>query len=270
MPDFITKVRNRIFKQLKGIFQFVLFPNLEDKIVAFIVGCERSGITMITKIFEKYYFIHIYGEFTELRTKHHIKLGLNPLSTIAKEFKRDHGRTMFLKQLVQIRKVHELFYYFLNSKPIWAFRNYKDVATSGRQFLNNWRSERVSESTVNIICKCFSEIVPAKDVATLFLYSPNMLSCQRNLDENDNVHMSNYDEMVLSSQKTKRRLYAFIGAKSPKGTIFSEIYQSAVRKAKDIRFFPEVVQLCESLCKVLIIFIEITLINKKESPWQLA
>ena len=268
MSDLIKKIKNRSLKELKHIYQDVFTPKKADKTVVFIIGCQRSGTTMVTKIFEKDFLIRVYGEFSKLSSQDPNKLRLNPLPTVASEISRNHAEIIVLKPLVETQNIDTLFDYFENSKAIWSYRHFKDVASSDLKLFgkrngidnirpiyersgDNWRSQRASESTTSIIRKYFSEDMSPTDAAALFWYARNILFYERNLDTNNRVHLCKYEELVISPENTMRKVYEFIGTTFPEGRIVSEVHQGSVRKGRDISLSPDVEAICEELMRRL-------------------
>lgn len=123
------KIEEKLFLKKKKVQQS-LIPAVKEKRILFIIGCQRSGTTMMQKVFEKDLKSKVYGEFSRLSYWDPEKIRLNPMDQLKREFGKVSPPLIVLKPLVETQNIDELLGYFPESKALWMYRNYKDVAAS--------------------------------------------------------------------------------------------------------------------------------------------
>ncbi len=268
-----TWLRERIslslFRVGKGIYQMFKVRDGRRKTILFITGCQRSGTTLALRIFERDLDAKIYGEFSELSSDDlQNKIRLNPLNSVKEVIDRDKVSLVALKPLVETQNLLKLLDYFQGSKALWMYRHYKDAAFSNlacfgiRTGINNlrpivenesqnWRAENISENTRRIVLNHFSEDMNPYDAAALFWFVRNNLFFELNLDDNPNVIMCRYVDLVTSPLRIMKGIYEFIGNDFPGERITSEVHFSSVGKGKSITLSAPIDLLCMNLLKKL-------------------
>ena len=167
-------LRRKALLQLKE-FLWIIRPGRDhSKKILFIVGCQRSGTTMMSEVFELDLRAKVYGEFSKLSSEDYLGIRLNPLSSVEKVVKKQRAPLIVLKPLVESQNLTKLLSFFPGSKALWMYRHYKDVARSNLNkfgesngikdlrpiILNedrNWRSEFVPDTVRHEVAKYFSE-----------------------------------------------------------------------------------------------------------------
>jgi hypothetical protein len=255
----------------KNIYQFTKIRKISDqKTILFIFGCQRSGTTLLTEIFERDFDnTKVYEEFSRLSSadkKHHIRL--NALHLVKAQIDKDRPALVILKPLVESQNAVKLLDYFKNSKALWVYRHYGDVTLSNlekwglKNGINNlrpivdgqsqnWRSENVSDYTKQIVRTHFSEDMNPYDAAALFWYARNSLFFQMNLDANKNVMICKYDNLINNPLKTMRTIYAFAGHVYPLAKIPLNIYSESIGRGKNIKLSPDIEILCDEMLNKL-------------------
>ncbi|MGK7896659.1 MAG: hypothetical protein AB4372_24330, partial [Xenococcus sp. (in: cyanobacteria)] len=169
----LSKVFRSLFILKKNIIQ-QLNPYSKDKKILFIMGCQRSGTSLILRVFENDFNTKTFGEFSILSSQGAKKIRLNPLNIVTTELQKVRAPFIILKPLVESQNAPKLLDYFNNSKALWMYRNYKDVASSNLNYFalnngikdlrpiienktNHWISEKVSPKVRKIILSHFSE-----------------------------------------------------------------------------------------------------------------
>jgi hypothetical protein len=182
---------------------------------------------------------------------------LNSLNLIKRELSKVKAPLIVIKPLVESQNTPKLLDYFANSRAVWMFRNYKDVALSNiKQFgmdsglsnlrpiidndRNNWRAEFVPEHVRATVSRYFSEDMSPYDAAALFWFVRNSLYFDLNLDEDPRVILCRYEDFVLEPEKHMRAIYQKVGQEYPVNGIASIVHSNSVKKGKDIEFSPEV------------------------------
>lgn len=253
---------------LKKVIYSKLRKKTNKKVILFIVGCQRSGTTMMTKIFEKNFNAKIFSEFSELSSIDPYKIRLNPLNMVKDVIENTNYPFIVLKPLVESQNLIELLGYFKSSKALWMFRNYKDVASSHiKKFdinngirnlrpiamneINNWRNENVSESTRQLVLNYFSEKMNPHDAAALFWYTRNILFFEQGLHKRCEVNLCKYEDLVFNPHIIIKAIYSFVGFNYQGDRAILAIYSSSVDKGRLLSLSPEIERLCNGLYKKL-------------------
>ncbi|WP_017733573.1 sulfotransferase family protein [Nafulsella turpanensis] len=264
---YLPKLQRKILLEKKKIYHSLLTP-AEDKKILFIMGCQRSGTTMMQKIFEKDLHAKVYGEFSKLSRHDRGRIRLNPLNQVKREIDKDTPPLVVMKPLVETQNLKELLQYFPSSKVLWMFRHFKDVAASNlvnfgksngiddlrpiaQRDPHNWRSEGATDHVTEVVQKYFSENMDEMDAAALFWYARNSLFFDLNLGVNPRVMMCRYEDLVREPAESMKEIYAFADAQYPGEQITDSVSTSSVGKGKHVELNPEIEVLCNQMLKRL-------------------
>ena len=260
----VRKARKIFQVNKKKFYQSVLLKNDRQSIL-FIVGCQRSGNSIMQDVFNKDLNTKSYHEFSEISSKDmEAGIRLNSLDLVKNEFSRVKAPLIVLKPLVESQNVPALLSFFENGLALWMFRHYKDVAQSnikkfGRQNgindllpivngeTNNWRSEKVSPHVRGTVTRYFSEEMNPFDAAVLFWYARNSIFFDLELDRHPRVMMCSYEDFVLDPEKFVRSVYERLGRPYPDISLTAEVHTNSRKKGKDVELTPEIEQLAADL-----------------------
>jgi hypothetical protein len=263
------RLYDKSLRTKKKIYRFFSRKNVTGKkAVLFVIGCQRSGTTLMTKIFERDLRTAVYGEFSKmsaLDTRH--KIRLNPLPWVKAEFERDKVPLIVLKPLVETQNALKLLEYFEDAKALWMYRDYRDVASSNLAIFGmangisnlraiaqnapqNWRSENVSDDTRNIVLKYFSEEMNPYDAAALFWLARNRLFFELGLDRHPRLTMCKYEDLLAHPERIMRGIYRFTGTDYPSDDILVDVRADS-GKGKNIKLSPAVELLCKEMLEKL-------------------
>jgi hypothetical protein len=257
----VTSTSSTINKQL---YQMSKYQPGERKALLFILGFQRSGTTLMLRIFERDLNTKIYGEFSILSSldkERHIRL--NPLPMVKEVIDKDRAPLIIVKPLVETQNATKLFDYFKEAKGLWMYRHYKDVISSAisrfgarrgdalrcivDRIPNNWRSENVPDAMREIVLKHFSEEMNPYDAAALFWFVRNNFFFHLNLDKNPAVMICKYEDLVISPLTIMRQVYDFVGCPFPGEKAVTEVHASSVKKGANIELSPEIELLCQEM-----------------------
>ncbi len=236
-----------------------------NKTIVLILGIQRAGTSMMYWVFERDMGVKVYRESSELSsldTNEHVRL--NPLSSVISEIDRHHLPMVVFKPLVESQRAHELMAAFPDSRVLWAYRHYQDVAASNlkafgagnghsdlQPFLtndpNNWRSQNSSEETRQTIRRFYEMDLNPFDAAALFWWARMQLYFEQHLDQNPRVMLSRYEDLVLDPARTMRRTYAFLGRAYPGDHMVKDVNAQSVGKGRVSRLSPAVDELCAAM-----------------------
>lgn len=232
--------------------------------VVFVVGCQRSGATMMIRLLQRDPHAKVYNEHGPLSTGDKVEgMRLDPLDTIVAIIARDRAKLVVLKPIVESQNTPELVAHFPGSKALWFYRNYRDVAASNlvkfgidsgirdlKKILGGkpgeWRGERISDEMRGLIEKYFSDEMKPHDAAALFWLTRNRYFFDRNLAANPQVLMCRYEDLVRAPAAYLRKIYNCIDADYPGDQVVSDVHAASIQKGEEVDISPEIVELCEA------------------------
>lgn len=263
LRKYSKKIEQKLFLEKKKMLQALTVPATRKKKL-FIIGCQRSGTTMMLRIFRKDLNAKVFGEFSKLSRHDPDKIRLNPLDQVKREIKKENAPLIVLKPLVETQHTKQLLKYFPDSKALWMYRHYKDVASSNlinfgqhngiddlRPIVEgdpyNWRSEGASPQVRKVVSKYFSENMNQLDAAALFWYARNSLFFDLNMKGNPSIMMCRYQDLVYQPVEMMQEIYSFIDFPFPDKKIVEDVSSSSVGKGQDIKLNPEIEALCQQM-----------------------
>jgi hypothetical protein len=263
---------------VKRLYHNVGLNGKHPKQLVFVLGCQRSGTTMLVQCLEK-----------DLRTKSYGQYGLMDQNTdtsnliypdahgpklksfdeIKQITAKEKAPILILKPLRESQQATQLLEQLPGSKAIWVYRNYRDVANShlvkwgegvGIRKLrpifdgdtgNHWASEFVSDNTRAIVKNYFAEDMSPADAVALHWYTRTILFFDLNLNEHPNVLLCKYENIVGEPRRVMRQIYQFLDYSYPGDRIVSHIHQKSVNRGKNIGISPEIEAICADLMQRL-------------------
>ena len=260
----LEKLRRKLFVRLKRLLHLVM-PASPHPNLLFIFGCQRSGTTLLSRVFERDWFAKSYAEVSDVnREEDQFRIRLKPLPEVRNEIKKHPARLIVLKPLVESQRANEILAYFESSKAVWIYRNYRDVASSnlarfGRengvaditQLLDggddNWRSEYVPTGAYELVRQLFADDLTPHDAAVLFWYARNALYFDLKLYQNPNVMLCRYESLVQDPETVVPAIYRFARCRFPGPSIIRQVHSRSVSKGKEIDLSPHVVEHAEHM-----------------------
>jgi hypothetical protein len=233
--------------------------------VLFIVGCQRSGTTMMLRLFDADFNCRGFNDFSEL-TSADTKSGVrwNPLPDVAAVINRVAAPLVVAKALVETQNVRKLLDYFPFSKALFIYRRrYADVACSDMEKFgarngvynltpiaagdpHNWRSEGASRSVQELAARLWSEEMNPNDAAVLFWYARNQLFFDLDLANHPAVMLCQYEYLTQHPAAFMRRIYDFVGV-DPPDVLKTTAEVRPPREERVLELSDEVRLLCEQL-----------------------
>ena len=264
-PSAFQRAARRIKRNL--VHRFCTLPSA-PRILAFVVGCQRSGTTMLMECFQKDLRAKCFGEnsaFTNHPGKSDDSHRLKSFDDIERILGRERARLIVTKPLVDSQNTVALLDRFPASRAVWMFRHYKDVVNSyivkwgddmpkknlrvlvSGDRPDHWMSENAADGTRAVARSHFSEEVPPQDSAALFWYVRNMLFLDLGLHEDARVLPCDYDDLVSAPESAMRGMYGHLGVEYPGGHVIDHIHARSVRRGKDVEISAPIEQLCVDL-----------------------
>lgn len=253
----------------KLFYQKFILPKSSDYELLFIVGCQRSGTSLMNRIFSRDLNVKVYRESGQLSSlDRQEKLRLKPFPEIHRLCAKNNAPLSIIKALVETQNIVNILDYFPNSKAIWMYRNYKDVINSSLKKFGthvgirdikyivdnnqqNWRSEKVSESTRSIISQHFAPDMNPYDAAALFWFARNQLFYDLKLDSNPRVFMCQYQDLVKNPREMMNNIYHFLNLTYQNDDLVKEVHCQSLHKGSTIQISPSINHLCNELLQRL-------------------
>ena len=248
----------------KHVYQSVRWRTLDRPKVLMIVGCQRSGTTLMSRLFDADRDCRVFGEFSALSCVGKDGIRLNPLPDVAAVISRVPAPLVVMKPLVETQRVRTLLNYFPNAKALFMYRRYTDVASSDlRKFgqrnaidnirpiaagdTHNWRSAGATPQVRQQVSRFFSESMNPNDAAALFWFARNQLYYDLELAAQSGVMLCRYEHLAMDPSALMRRVYGFAGVECPDLSHTRQVHSGSVSKGKSLELLPEVRALCEQL-----------------------
>ncbi|HSL47029.1 MAG TPA: sulfotransferase domain-containing protein [Anaerolineales bacterium] len=265
MMNSLIRFRSQAYVVSKELYQLKRFKRPDTRSILFILGCQRSGTSLMTRIFHRDWNTKVYFEDSNLSVRAgDEKLRLKPLPLVKELIEQERFPLIVLKPLVETQNAPQLLEYFPDSRAIWMYRHYKDVADSNlRKFgrdngirdiryiaenrRDDWRVENVPERIRKIVLTYFSETMNPYDAAALFWYVRNSLFFELGLDSHPRVMICQYDELINHPKRTLQKMYAFANRPYAGDHILKMIHSSSLGRGRQATLSPEIERLCEEL-----------------------
>ena len=190
---------------------------------------------------------------------------LLPYDEISQIFSKEKAPLLIVKPLVESQNIVQLLDYFPNSKTIWIYRQYKDVASSSNKRFGNdptyynlravidprlndhWYAENVSEKTKRIVRKVFTKDRPIFDLKALGWYVRNILFFELELFLNPRVALLKYEDFVLNPSKIMKQIYQYLDISYPGNRIVKGIHSDSINKGQRVELSLDIQCICEKL-----------------------
>jgi hypothetical protein len=255
-------------RSLKFVIQCFPSEKTNGKSVLFIMGCQRSGTSLIYWLFERDLRTKIYREASRLSLKDPKRLRLDPLHVVRKKLESVKVPLQVLKPLVESQNASRLLKQIPNSRILWMYRRYSDVIASNLRAFGeyngfndikimldnskrNWRSEKQTKEVIGLIKKYFHPSMNPNDAAALFWFARNKLLFSQNLVDNSKVMLCRYEDLGAAPNIVMKAVYRFLQIPYPGDRITRSVHAKSVGKGVKIRLSEEIEERCAVLLEQL-------------------
>ncbi|MCB0170651.1 MAG: sulfotransferase domain-containing protein [Anaerolineae bacterium] len=258
----VSAFPTRVNTLKKLLYQRFVMDISSQKTLIFIVGCQRSGTTMLSRTFQRDLRTKIYGE---LGLSEQNSRRLMPHNKIEQLVLQDLPPVIVAKPLLDSQNIRELLNYFSGAKAVWIYRNYKDVTRSrvkrfsdegtrknlaaviGLRQDRQWMSENASEQVKNVVRRYYSETMSPQDANALYWYVRNSLFFDLSLEYHPKVMLLKYDDLALSPINVMRNVYRFCDVAYPGDYIVNHIHNQSIGLGKDVGISRDIADICDAL-----------------------
>jgi len=255
----------RFFRLRKRIRQFFKHRPDLDKTVLFIVGCQRSGTSIIHHLFRLDWDAVTYDEINPLSSRDSDEgLRLNPMPEVKARIQANRSPLVVCKPLVESQNLDLLLGLFPITWAIWMYRDYRAVVLSNLKYFGqdtghrdlafiiagdstNWRAEKIAESDRDIIMGLYSPDMDPRDAAALYWCARNSLFFSRGFDSDDRVKTCRYSDLVTRPAEIMAYAYRFIDRPYPGDRIVADVFTGSKGRGRDLDLSPSVRELCEGM-----------------------
>jgi hypothetical protein len=233
------------------------------KVPLFVVGCQRSGTTMVLRVLSRARDCRVYHE--DNREAFDAEFRLRDDATILRLIEESPEPVVVFKPLVDSHRTSRLLELHPNARAVWLYRHYRDVAGSAvRKWGDDFRdatwgfasgeaetldqrilSEHVTGGTAALLrtlCEG-AEPTPANGAA-LYWYLRNVLYFD--LQDDPRVLLIKYRDVVTNPERSFGRIRAFAGGGSS-GEGLDTVRADSLGKHAGLRLDRAIEERCEGL-----------------------
>jgi len=263
--EYIKYFRKRATKYAWRTYKaaYQILRNFDERQhILFIVGCQRSGTTMLSHLLDRDVRVRSFDEQSRLSTQDPERLVWDPLEGVNKKLLSGNAPLVVAKPLVESHRIGKLLELVPNSKVIWIYRNPLDVVSSSlkrfgdtngvndiKPILENipdWRLSGCTEATRSLIGSLYTpdSVTSDADAAALFWFSRNQLFFDQNLQSDDRVIVIKYERFVQNPEAGVKSLFRFLQLDPPEIAVSAIISSSSIGKGSSIQINPEISKIC--------------------------
>ncbi|HBJ36522.1 MAG TPA: hypothetical protein DDZ51_17570 [Planctomycetaceae bacterium] len=235
---------------------------------AFILGCQRSGTTLLLNVFDADTQCYAYPEWSELCVEGDMRRTLRwrPLDELKQMVARNPAPLVVMKPIVESQRANEILDVFPDAHAIWMFRHFSDVARSNvlqfnarlndlgplvRNDPSDWRSSHASDEVRSFIRQFYEDDLTDNEAAALFWYARNQLYFDQTLNQHPRIRLLQYENLVAAPRFWLQQVYDFIGAVYPNDGVEQIPHRASVGKGKDCQIRRPITGACQEFFEKL-------------------
>ena len=234
------------------------------KVPIFIVGCHRSGTTMLLNVLRRSPRVQVYDE----GDRRAFGEGVRILSDNTLRFLIYRSRTSHVafKPLNDSQNADKLIELNSNARAIWIYRDYHDVVNS---LVVQWGDaqiahveqiadsdyagpgsralgEKVSAINFSFVRQACREKLSPHDAAAVIWVLRNSLYFDLGLDSRPNVLLVKYEDLCTDPEHHFKKLFGFVGCELSEAHL-TDVYSSSIRKRDPPALGSDITSTCERL-----------------------
>lgn len=238
-------------------------PRSGGQIPLFVVGCQRSGTTMLLRVFEQSPECAVFHEGNSAAFEDSRIRGVDTIQRLIRE---SRNPVVVFKPLNDLQHTDTFLEVHLKAKAIWMYRQYQDVISSavrkwgtaqrdlmyaiGRG-VRRYReqaaiSERMSPSVAALCRELCDDHMSSEDGAGLLWYVRNALYFDLSLHNDQRVLLVRYEDLVTSPEDQFQRVFDFIGCRFSREYI-ADIHRASIGAFPVPVMSPKIESLCEEM-----------------------
>lgn len=249
----------------KRLHQFARYRPGAAKPVVFIVGCQRSGTSLMHHLLRLDLDTVTYDEESPLSAGDPVEgLRWAPLPEVARRFQADRAALIVAKPLVESQNTDRLLDTFPDSRALWMYRDYRAVARSNVAYFpvgtshtdlvpivaddpSNWRAERLGAGARDLLQRLYRPDLSALDAAALFWYARNSLLFENGLSADTRVRACRYEDLLGDPAGIMQAVYVFLERPWPGNRIIADVEPAPACPPRPLELDPAVTEACAGL-----------------------
>lgn len=231
MLNMIKKIPPNISRRLKLIQQYLRILQFVHsdipKIPLFVLGCHRSGTTMLLNVMQRYPECSVYHEGNKIAYKN---FRIKSDNIIKRLIKMSDKKIVVFKPLNDVQHTDRFLKFNENVKAIWIYRNYDDVVKSA---VTKWGAahkdimigisqgykrhpgqdairERMTPEMLRLVKRICNENMTFEDGAALLWYARNLIYFKLALHKDHRVLLVKYEDLVKNPIHHFERIFDFL------------------------------------------------------------
>ena len=261
-----SKLKKHTWKQTKQVVNYLISGR--SKKVIFIVGCQRSGTTMLQNVFSNDWRTRIFSERNKITNKRKNSLRLKNETKLSKSLENISSSLLILKPLAETQSINEYNERISNSHVLFLYRNYKDVANSYVKAFNGvvskdvksilninpskkWLYESLEKSSRNVIRKYHQNDINNYEKACLVWCARNIAFLHQNIASRADTLMLKYENFVNDPEESIQQIYEFLNVRPPCYRITKGVYSKSIGKGESIDISKDIERLCEEILQLM-------------------
>jgi hypothetical protein len=263
MPDFASGLRYAR-RQLRRGSKWAgqrLRPAEGPARALFVVGCQRSGTTMLMDVLDRSPSTWVYQEFDRAAFRH---WKLRPREVRESLLARSRAAWLVFKPLYDAQRLDELLADHPEARAVWVSRDWRDVAaSSARKWgerlprvvqrlveehpCDHWMADRLPVQRRARLAELFHPDLSIDTAAALRWWLRNEVYFDQALHERgDRILSVRYEELVSRPQQAFGVLFGFLGL-SPDPLWLEDVSAASVGRAPALDVDAPVAALCDAL-----------------------
>jgi hypothetical protein len=226
----------------------------------FVVGCQRSGTSMMLKVLAQNDAIWTFGENHPAVAQNYRLRSARRVRLVAAS---TPARCVVFKPLCDSQWTDRLLIEHPRSTALWMYRNPEDVARSAtvkwadhqRDVLRRiqvrdwealgWRGERLSERVLETVDEHYRPDMTPTSACVLYWWVRNQLFFELNLDTEPRVLAVQYESLVLQPEPSFESVFSFLGLSFDPACV-AEVHGRSVRDSPMQELTPEIALLARA------------------------
>ena len=256
------RICRKTWRLRKQVYWNAFARTPSDRLTVLVFGAQRSGTGMLCDMFDNDGRTRNLSEESCITGANGSRLRWKPIDEVRAMLAKFHEPLIVAKPLVESQNAPELLREVPRSRAIWMYRSYHDVVNSSvakfrRQVdgiravasgdEGNWRSERVSQRTREIVSTHFAEDMPRHDAAALMWYARNILFFELELFRHPKVMLCRYEDLASNPATTARQVYSFLGVDYPGDFVVGHIDVKSIGLGRSVALQSGIAELCDDL-----------------------
>jgi hypothetical protein len=261
LNEWLTKGRKALDLARKGVNQWLDAPEGRVPKGLFVVGCQRSGTTMLIDTLMKAPQLWSHPEKSNIAYDNY---RLRTPSVVDLVIRSTPADTVVFKPLCDSHLADKILDAHADSRAIWMVRSWPDVASSavkkwgshqadvvraiadGRADEVGWRGERIPAQLIAQLREVVTPEMSDIAGAALFWYVRNSFYFMLGLDQDPRVRLVRYEHLVTRPGEVFPALFAHIGASYDPAWI-EDIQDRSTPTARPDGVSDDIAALCDAL-----------------------